>query len=167
MEDKKHFNLLKGDIMYEDDGIYHLLLKINHKNFAIGFAYLKEAGLHPGQMPLITSLYKKEGVTQKEIADKLGIKPSTINVMIRRLEKKEFVIRKQDPEDQRRSLVYLTVHGSQIYEKISGAAVDIKDQVMNTFTEDEKEELFRLLTKFYEGLEKLVDLEMGTCKCKE
>ena len=139
--------------MYEDDGIYHLLLKINHKNFAIGFAYLKEAGLHPGQMPLITSLYKKEGVTQKEIADKLGIKPSTINVMIRRLEKKEFVIRKQDPEDQRRSLVYLTVHGRQIYEKISGAAVDIKDQVMNTFTEDEKEELFLLLTKFYEGLE--------------
>ena len=75
--------------MYEDDGIYHLLLKINHKNFAIGFAYLKEAGLHPGQMPLITGLYKKEGVTQKEIADKLGIKPSTINVMIRRLEKKK------------------------------------------------------------------------------
>lgn len=73
--------------MYEDDGIYHLLLKINHKNFAIGFAYLKEAGLHPGQMPLITGLYKKEGVTQKEIADRLGIKPSTINVMIRRLEK--------------------------------------------------------------------------------
>lgn len=158
---------MKGEIMYEDDGIYHLLLKINHKNFAIGFAYLKEAGLHPGQMPLITSLYKKEGVTQKEIADKLGIKPSTINVMIRRLEKKEFVIRKQDPEDQRRSLVYLTVHGRGIYEKISGAAVDMKDQVMKTFTEGEKEELFRLLTKFYDGLEKLVDLEMGTCKCKE
>lgn len=54
-------------------------------------------------MPLITGLYKKEGVTQKEIADRLGIKPSTINVMIRRLEKREFVIRKQDPEDQRRS----------------------------------------------------------------
>ncbi|MBS7007234.1 MarR family winged helix-turn-helix transcriptional regulator [Anaerostipes sp.] len=153
--------------MYEDDGIYHLLLKINHKNFAIGFAYLKEADLHPGQMPLITSLYKREGVTQKEIADKLGIKPSTINVMIRRLEKKEFVIRKQDPEDQRRSLVYLTVHGRRIYEKISGAAVEIKDEVMKTFTEEEKDELFRLLTKFYEGLEKLVDLEMGTCKCKE
>ena len=153
--------------MYEDDGIYHLLLKINHKNFAIGFAYLKEAGLHPGQMPLITSLYKKEGVTQKEIADKLGIKPSTINVMIRRLEKKEFVIRKQDPEDQRRSLVYLTVHGRQIYENISGAAVEIKDQVMNTFTEEEKEELFRLLTKFYEGLNKLVDFEMETYHCKE
>lgn len=39
--------------------------------------------------------------------------------MIRRLEKREFVIRKQDPEDQRRSLVYLTEHGRQIYEKIS------------------------------------------------
>ena len=153
--------------MYEDDGIYHLLLKINHKNFAIGFAYLKEAGLHPGQMPLTTGLYKKEGVTQKEIADRLGIKPSTINVMIGRLEKREFVIRKQDPEDQRRSLVYLTEHGRQIYEKISEATVEVKNQVMKTFTEEEKEELFRLLTKFYEGLDKLVDLEIGTCKCKE
>ena len=52
-------------------------------------------------------------------------------------------------------------------EKISEATVEVKNQVMKTFTEEEKEELFRLLTKFYEGLDKLVDLEIGTCKCKE
>ena len=63
--------------------------------------------------------------------------------------------------------MYLTEHGRQIYEKISEATVEIKNQVMKTFTEEEKEELFRLLTKFYEGLDKLVDLEIETCKCKE
>ena len=72
----------KGAYMRKCEGIYSLIGKVNHKSAIYGFELLKEKNLHPRQMPLIIHLSKCEGCTQKELAEKMQIKPSTLNVMI-------------------------------------------------------------------------------------
>ena len=67
--------------MRKCEGIYSLIGKVNHKSAIYGFELLKEKNLHPRQMPLIIHLSKCEGCTQKELAEKMQIKPSTLNVM--------------------------------------------------------------------------------------
>lgn len=140
--------------MYSKDGIFHLMGKINHKNFVYGFALMKEENIHPGQMPLLVSLKKEEGLTQRELASRLDIKPSTLNVMIGRLENNGMLIKKHDPKDHRRSLIYLTQEGKNAFETVKEKAFAIKEEIMDSFTDEEQKEFIRLLNKFYDCLEK-------------
>lgn len=94
--------------MEKCEGIYGLIGKVNHKSAIYGFELLKEKNIHPRQMPLIIHLSKKEGCTQKELADMMQIKPSTLNVMIGRMEKNGYIEKKQDEKDSRKSRIYFT-----------------------------------------------------------
>ena len=77
--------------MKKCEGIYSLIGKVNHKSAIYGFQLLKEENIHPRQMPLIIHLKKCEGCTQKELAEKMQVKPSTLNVMIGRMEKNGYI----------------------------------------------------------------------------
>lgn len=77
--------------MKKCEGIYSLIGKVNHKSAIYGFELLKEENIHPRQMPLIIHLKKYEGCTQKELAEKMQVKPSTLNVMIGRMEKNGYI----------------------------------------------------------------------------
>ena len=84
--------------MRKCEGIYSLIGKVNHKSAIYGFELLKEKNLHPRQMPLIIHLSKCEGCTQKELAEKMQIKPSTLNVMIGRMEKNGYMRSKRQKQ---------------------------------------------------------------------
>lgn len=147
--------------MYSRGGIYHLLAKVSHKNFLYGFSMLKEENLHPGQMPLLVLLWKEEGLSQRELAKRLDIKPSTLNVMIGRLEKNGYIRKEHDAADQRRSLIYFTEEGRRVCEKMKEKFSEFKDIVLESFSEEEKEELCRLLQKFCDCLdEQMKQLEL-------
>lgn len=89
--------------MKKCEGIYSLIGKVNHKSAIYGFELLKEENIHPRQMPLIIHLKKCEGCTQKELAEKMQVKPSTLNVMIGRMEKNGYIEKKQDEKDSRKA----------------------------------------------------------------
>ena len=139
--------------MYSRGGIYHLMAKVSHKNFLYGFSILKKENLHPGQMPLLARLWKEEGLSQRELAKRLDIKPSTLNVMIGRLEKNGYIRKEHDPNDQRRSLIYFTEEGRTVCGKMKKKFSEFRDVIMDNFSEEEKEELCRLLQKFCDCLD--------------
>lgn len=147
--------------MYSQDSIFYYLGKINHKNFAYGFALMKEENLHPGQMPLLVALHKEEGLTQRELASRLDIKPSTLNVMIGRLEKNGMIRKKQDSMDQRRSLIYLTQEGKCAFEKVKEKARSMQKEVMEAFTEEEQKEFIRMMKKLCDCFDKQQKLQLG------
>src|SRR5437762_12916253 len=70
--------------------------------------YLSEHNLYVGQEMLLKCLWNQDGLSQKEIADLMGIQAATATRMVIRMERAGFVERKTDPEDQRVSRVYLT-----------------------------------------------------------
>lgn len=148
--------------MYRKGGIYHLLGKVSHKNFQYGYSLLKEENLHPGQLPLLILLWKKEGLSQRELACKMGIKPSTLNVMIRRFEKNGFIRKEHDPKDQRKSLIYFTEEGKETFRGLKERTDCLQMQILDAFSEEEKKEFCRLLTKFCDCLdEQMQEIENG------
>ena len=143
-------------------GIYHLLGKVGHKNFQYGYSLLKEENLHPGQLPLLILLWKEEGLSQRELAHKMGIKPSTLNVTIGRLEKNGFIRKENDPKDQRKSLIYFTEEGKRTFRVLKKRMDCLQMQILDAFSEEEKIEFCRLLTKFCDCLdEQMQEIENG------
>lgn len=53
------------------------------------FGQMQELGIYPGQIPVLGLLAHKDGLSQREIAEKLHIKPPTVNVTVQRLEKRD------------------------------------------------------------------------------
>jgi MarR family transcriptional regulator, organic hydroperoxide resistance regulator len=101
---------------------------------------------------IINALYKKPRMTMAEIADKIGKDKSTVTALIDKLVKLEYVTKIRDTEDTRVVYVELTGKGNDlkpIFEAISETLLTV---FYLDVSENEKEELLRILTKIYSNL---------------
>ena len=102
------------------------------------------------QLHLLKSLPEKEGVTQKEICDVVYKTPANTTRMLDRMEAKDFVIRKDSPEDRRACLVYLTEKGRKLVEVVEGVFESFTEHFLKDITEKE-------LKTIRSGLKKMSD----------
>jgi len=92
--------------------------------------YLREHNLHVGQEMLLKCLWNYDGLSQKEIADLMGIQAATATRTVIRMERSGFVERKTEPEDQRVSHVYLTDVGRSVQRAVEEGWIAIEQQIL-------------------------------------
>ncbi len=68
----------------DSDSTQTLLLKMSHLYFRNSFEQLSNLGVHPGQLPMIKLLGREGGLSQREISDKLRVKPPSVAVSIKK-----------------------------------------------------------------------------------
>ena len=98
----------------EPESLELLFVQVCRLKHARVQALLESLGLYRGQTPVLFELWEQEGLTHTELAKRLHVQPATITKMIQRMAKAGFVERRQDPEDQRVSRVYLSKAGRAI-----------------------------------------------------
>ena len=92
---------------------------------------------------------------QREIAEKLHIKPPTVNVTVQRLEKAGFLYREADEKDQRISRIYMTEKGKQAKESGMKKVQDNEKILLDGFSEEDLCLLRRFLDQITENIEKI------------
>lgn len=143
------------------DSLYYIFLEILKLHHYRTHVLLDEIGIYPGQPPMLFALNKKDGQSQKELANRLNITPSTITMMLKRMEKTNLVIRKQDDEDQRISRVYITEQGKKTCKRANKVMINIEEECFDEFTMEEKIVLKRLLMQMRDNLELVNEKERG------
>ena len=93
------------------DSFLSMFMRIDRRFMGKCFGQMQELGIYPGQISVLGLLAYKDGLSQREIAEHLRIKPPTVNVTVQRLEKAGFLYREADEKDQRISRIYLTENG--------------------------------------------------------
>jgi len=68
----------------------------------------------------------KDGMTQKEIANRIGIEAPTIVPIIDKLEEQGIVLRTPDPNDRRNNLIFLTDKSEEKWELIIECALELE-----------------------------------------
>ncbi|MEF9959324.1 MAG: MarR family transcriptional regulator [Niameybacter sp.] len=91
--------------------INNLLWEIIRLQFVRSHELFEVYGLHPGQPPLLMCLYHENGLSQSVLASRLYVKPSTITVMIKRLENSGMVYKQVDENDKRICRTFLSEKG--------------------------------------------------------
>ena len=129
------------------------------KNYLRG--KLSELGLYVGQPKVLTILNEKPGITQKELAEEADIKTSTLNVMLNRLAKNDFVEIKQDKENLKITRVYLKEKGKEKQEKAQSFLKIVEERQFEGFSEKEKEECKKYLERMQINIENLLKEEKG------
>lgn len=145
----------EADWMDEGSRVQNVLLKIVHRYFALSFSQLVEYGIYPGQVPVVILLSKREGLSQSEICRELKIKPSTVAVSMKRMEKNGLIVRKTDEKDQRIQRIYGTDKLKMSQKEIYKIVQENEKIMMDGFTESELHLMNRFLHQIYENLEKI------------
>lgn len=71
-------------------------------------------GKKRGQEGILSVIAQHPGITQKELAETLGIQPASVSELLMKLEHKGLVLREKDPQDRRSIQVRLTEEGQSI-----------------------------------------------------
>ena len=120
-----------------EDTVLGLFMRASHAYFQKSFRQLNNIGLHPGQPPMLWHIFQEEGLSQKELARRLQVKPPTVNVSLQRMERADYICRRQDEKDQRVSRIYLTEKGRELASRIGGIMKANEEQITRGFTEAE------------------------------
>ena len=113
-------------------------------------AHFAPFGVTVDQYVLLAVLAEKDGVTQSEIGERMASDGNTIAAMLRLLEEKGLIRRKQCERDGRARRVYLTAAGRQLEKKLRHRAQQMHEKIDSAITAAERKSMFSILDRLVE-----------------
>ncbi|WP_276119570.1 MULTISPECIES: MarR family winged helix-turn-helix transcriptional regulator [Pararhizobium] len=99
----------------------------------------QKLGFAPGQFPVLLELWSEEGLTQKQLLDRLDIEQATMANTLARMERDGLVLRKKHPTDKRAQQIFLTVKAREMEEEAKEAALAADQSLLSGFRTFERE----------------------------
>jgi DNA-binding MarR family transcriptional regulator len=119
---------------------------------AQGFsAQVARLGLTAPESGVLRALARGDGISQRDLADRVGAAPSRIVVLVDALEKKGLVSRRRSASDRRNHELRLTEDGIAMMKRLRRVAEDHERALLEPLTERERRQLDRLLSKLAAG----------------
>lgn len=106
---------------------------------------LTELGLHPGQDLMLSELWREDGITQGELAARLGIEAPTVSKAVNRLERVGYLRREPGPRGARR--VFVTDEGMNVREAVEDAWRTADAKLIDSLSTEEQEALKNLVSR--------------------
>lgn len=112
----------------------------------------EEVGVYYGQFPVIDSIRRHDGCTQKELADMLMVSAASIAVSAKRLEKSGIITRKTDECNARCNRLSITEKGIEISNKCRETFERIDEKSFDGFSDEELNEFISYLDRIIVNL---------------
>lgn len=92
--------------------------------------------IKPPHLDIMINLYRREGISQQELARKLLVGRSNMSMLLPQLEKRGLIERRADARDKRVLRLHLTDEGKAITEQAMKIQTALIDTVMATSSEE-------------------------------
>lgn len=109
-------------------------------------------GLTASQMGALTVVHARQPLDQIGLARAMGIDRSTAGLVLSNLAQHGYIKRVSDPDDRRRKLVTITDVGLEALRGVQPAALAVKARLLAIFTQEEADDLMRLLKKLVNAM---------------
>ncbi len=115
-------------------------------------------GLQGREFAVASSIGAWPGLTPTDLAASLGMSPTTLSAVLKRLEERGMVRRTRDPDDRRRHVLELSAKGTRAWKKANERfpvwLARVRDEM-----EDDPAELLDALGRFEEALRRALEME--------
>lgn len=116
------------------------------------FRELQPYNIGKGQFIFLMTLIKKDGISQEELSHILDFDKGTTARALKKLEKEEYIERKQDPQDKRAYKVYVTEKGKSIIPVLNKLRKNLTNILASDLSKKEKEMTLGLLERMAENI---------------
>lgn len=110
-------------------------------------------GVTASQWHFLRVLWIEDGISQRELSERVNMREPTTVIAVKRLEKAGLIHRSQSPIDGRRIDTFLTPKAKGLKAKLMPLVEEVNDVAMRGMTAREKSELRQLLTKVIRNLD--------------
>ncbi|WP_368756523.1 MarR family winged helix-turn-helix transcriptional regulator [Enterococcus avium] len=114
-----------------------------------------------GQQRVLAILVKEDGLIQSQLAEILDIRPSSLAELMKKMEKSNDVLRKEEKHDKRIKRVFLTEKGRQKAKKISHVGEDMSEAFFAGLTEKEQANFSEYMQKISAGWQEEFQKQAG------
>ena len=114
---------------------------------------LKERNVTPPQWVFLRRLWDEDGLNQKELAERVGIHPTTAVPALTILERSEYITRDRNGSDKRNVTVRLTTKGRKLAHELLPVAMEQNRRALVGMSEKDADKLLRLLHQVLLNLE--------------
>jgi len=119
--------------------------------------YLLPHDITTEQFSLLRRLNEQDGISQKELAKRVGKDQTNITRILDQLERKGLAIRKPNQEDRRSTLAYVTEEGRALDAILVPIEQEVIRQVLADLSEEDIRHLKTLLTRIEQKACGLID----------
>lgn len=106
---------------------------------------IKPLGIAPAQFAALLELWNDEGITQRQLVQRLDVEQATMANTIARMERDGLIMRKPHASDRRAQLIWLTQKARALETKATGAAKAVNEQAVGAMPEAEREHFLQLM----------------------
>jgi DNA-binding MarR family transcriptional regulator len=132
--------------------VVHAVFRLSRLNRMMIGGALRELGLAPGQELLLMQLWDRDGCSQSDLVDRLGLDPSTVTKMLQRLERDGWVCRSRSGDDGRVTIVSLTPAGRGLRGDVTRLWGELERETVRSLSGDERRSLLALLARMEQSL---------------
>ncbi|MFZ5596032.1 MAG: MarR family winged helix-turn-helix transcriptional regulator [Bacillota bacterium] len=111
---------------------------------------LSSFGVTPVQFYVLSALWENDGVKFKDLARSLNMDGSTLTGILDRLERLDYVERRDDPEDRRSLLIFLKEKAKERRAEIVSLAERLNKEIKEKFPEEEFKTFEKILNQLAE-----------------
>lgn len=104
-----------------------------------------QLGFSAGQFPILVELWEGDGLTQKQLLERVDIEQATMANTLSRMERDGLIERKPHPKDRRAQLIYLTDKAREIKDGAISAVCAADNVLLNGLKRFEKELLLEFM----------------------
>ncbi|GEO59527.1 MarR family winged helix-turn-helix transcriptional regulator [Companilactobacillus bobalius] len=107
----------------------------------------KEYDLTKGQYLYLVRIYENPGIIQEKLAGMIKVDKTTAARAIKKLEKNDFVVRKQSADNKKEKKLYVTDKGKKIYPIIYREDIYSNQMALKGLDAAEQKQILKLLKK--------------------
>ena len=96
--------------------------------------------------------HRTEPPCARDIEEAFQLTHPTVSGLLSRLEQKEFIEMRPDPKDRRCTRIYVLPRGLELHETMNQTIDSTEEQLMQNFTEEEKEQFAAFLQRAIDNL---------------
>lgn len=109
-------------------------------------------GLTRAQWRALKTIWRNEGLSQTELADRIDMEPIPVGRVVDRLQKAGYVERRADPADRRRWRLHLTPKAQAVIAEMEVIASGLRDEVLWNIKRADFDTLLRVLAQLKQNL---------------
>ena len=129
------------------------LTRINFRAFSKALEKLTEPhGVTAGQWRILRVLWEEDGITQREISNRVGITEATAVKSLAGLETAELITRQVDKSDRRKMITRLTTRAKRLKKKLIPFVVDVNERALKGISRKDVDTARRVLAQTYLNL---------------